>query len=199
MILYLINLALLLMLMASTTYMVLVNRRLRALKNGQDEIGPTIKSFARATGDMAETVTRLNTDATAVTQNLEKAIARAQRVQGDIKQTLADASAEARILARDRVRLAAGDPPRERLAPDAREKGRRSEASKGAMPDAGPPTGNAPDGAGTERGPATTRELFPTKKPDGPRSYRPWMPRRATDEDVRADAMQMFYGEPESA
>ena len=208
MILYLINLALLLMLMASTVYMVLVNRRLRALKNGQDEIGPTIKRFAKATGDMAETVTRLNADAATATQNLEKAIGRAQSVQNDINRTLAGASVEAKILARERARFAAGEPPRERTGAELREKARAAEAGADAMW-RDPLIENAPREADMEtRRPSTadpagssaaTREWFPVRKSDEPKSCRPWMPRRATDEDLRADAMQMFYGEPKSA
>lgn len=209
MILYLVNLALLLMLVAATAYMVMVNRRLRALKSGQDEIGPTVQSFAKVTAEMTDTVKRLSTDAATITKNLEGAIARAEKVQGDINRTLAGASVEAKILARNRKRMAGDALQREGAAPAFRGRsGERGDGTAG-RPDAERPIQDAPSRieggirrlatAEPEHTPAVTAAWPAEKQPDRPKRCRPWMPRRATDENLRADAMQVFYGEPESA
>jgi len=53
--------------------------------------------------------------------------------------------------------------------------------------------------AESEHAPTVTAAWPAEKQSDKPKRCRPWMPRRATDENLRADAMQVFYGEPESA
>lgn len=214
MILYLVNLALLLMLVAATAYMVMVNRRLRALKSGQDEIGPTVQSFAKVTAEMTDTVKRLSTDAATITKNLEGAIARAEKVHGDINRMLAGASVEAKILARNRSRMAGDASQRDGAAPAFRERNRErgggaADAGTARKSDAerwGQDAPSRSEGdirrlatAESEHTLAVTAAWPAEKQSDRPKRCRPWMPRRATDENLRADAMQVFYGEPESA
>lgn len=197
MILYLFNIVLVAMLAASTGYMVLINRRLRALRSGKDAIGPTIESFANVTAGMAETMRSLATDAQALVGDLEAAMTRAEKVRSDVNQLLGEMQAESKKLALRRAQLAFEERVQQRAAAAHREKAARmseqaaAETSLAAGKVAAVP---APDEETETVSSTGTSEVRPEAK-----SYRYWVPRPASDEKLRAEALQVFYNDPKFA
>lgn len=92
-----INGVLLVSLVVCAGYMIVVSRRLQALRSGQDGIAPTIARFADLTVEMSATLQMLKEDAGQAAITLENAIERAGAKQKDIERALLDLSVERKI------------------------------------------------------------------------------------------------------
>ncbi|WP_207477311.1 DUF6468 domain-containing protein [Arenibaculum pallidiluteum] len=81
---YLIDAFLAVMLVTATGYMVVVNRRLRVLRDGQSELGTLIKGFARDIDEADASVRRLVGSATEVAAVLGSSVERATEMKEEV-------------------------------------------------------------------------------------------------------------------
>jgi|GEM_PF-6032900 len=199
---YLINVALLIALLACTTYMYFVNQRLRLLRSGQDDIGPMVEKFAQITGEMTHNLSTLKNDALATARQLEEIISHAHDINQRIEKTLLDVKGtEKRIEARS-ASLASAQAARI-------EAGRKTgdidglsdlikafEAEIGDM--AEDTVSRRPFPAGPEMSPAEpgVRPFLPrAAKEESEKQVRQWAPASAK-QNLMDEAMGVFYDGP---
>lgn len=168
---YLINVVLLIALLACTASLYFVNRRLRMLRTGQDDIGPMIERFAEVTGEMTESLERLKSDAISTAKQLEEIIGHGQAINTRMERSLLEAK---------RLERMTTAKPRGRTIGDIDADGGPS-MDKPAAPAAADDT---PDPR-----PARPQEAPATK----PHSVRRWAPPGSAKSALLSSAVSIFY------
>lgn len=211
---YLINVALLIALLACTTYMYFVNQRLRLLRSGQDDIGPMVEKFAAITGEMTQNLSSLKNDALATARQLEEIITHAHDINQRIEKTLLDVKGtEKRIEARS-------DSLKREMAAHRVEPGRRPEeidglgellkafeaeiAAKAEEAGAGQPARKPLPSADMDEPEAGIRPFLPRAAAEGEKQVRQWAPSPAAQaavptaakKNLMDEAIGLFYDGP---
>lgn len=203
---YLTNLVLLAALIACTGYMLMVNRRLKLLKSGQDEIGPMIATFARITTDLTGNLENLKAEASRAAHGLEQSIGRAAALQSEIDRSLMSAGLELKMAQRQAAASAETFRDRDMAALDEAfgggrkmavrpQPGRHQDVLRPDVVESPPAPVVRPDRIRTaERMPAP---LPVTEAADEPRVRR-WTPSDAGKSGAISEAINTFYGTPDT-
>lgn len=200
---YLINVALLIALLACTTYMYFVNQRLRLLRSGQDDIGPMVEKFAQITGEMTHNLSTLKNDALATARQLEEIISHAHDINQRIEKTLLDVKGtEKRIEARSASLASAQAAARIEAGRKAGEIDGLNDLIKAFETEIGAATEEAAPRRPVPAGPEMTAAepgvrpfLSRTAQEETEKKVRQWAPASAK-KNLMDEAMGVFYDGP---
>lgn len=186
---YLIDAFLAIMLVTTTGYLLIVNRRLKVLRSGQSEINGLISAFARTIDETDASVKRLVGAASDVAGKLGHEVDRGSAMKDEVGRLLTSCERtasrldeqlrHARVLLRRLDDMAVARTPRQPVDADGAELVEDAPAGPPAVPAAEPPAsearaaeGPAPERGDDLRAEPAFRPLAPADPPSRPRTER---------------------------